>query len=785
MKNGIVHFGDCIKRDGPVQQSWQAKWIWSEENTSTHNWLCLRKKVTLQEVPASSIARIAVDSRYWLWINGKRVIEDGQVKRGPTEEDTYFEYVDITPFLQVGENTIAVLAWYFGNSSTYFSYSSSGKGAFLMEADLGGTLLKTDESWKVKKHTAFLNRRALTGEGPSYRIPEEHHHYDARLEAGLENWQQPDYDDSSWEQATVHGNVGDEPWNQLWERSIPQMKYWPSAQYENPEAFAAYKEKATQEQVAIDMDLPYNMQIQPYLKVEAPAGLEIQILSDATEPIQVYYVTKDGVQEFEAWYWTNGQRITYVIPAGVKVLDLGYRQSGYATEFAGAFSCEDEDLNTLWMKSLYTLYITMRDNYMDCPDRERAQWWGDCTNESHMTFYSLDPDSYLLYRKGVDTLVNWRKTDSYTHDQYHVLRTVVPSTGYYTELPMQQLAGVNGFWTYYLYTGEKDFVKQVYQPSVDYLKRWVLGRDGLLAHRIGKWDWFDWGTNFDTPVIENAWYYITLNAVKNLAEVLGETKDLPWIEDRMESIRSGFDKTYWTGTAYHAPVKSYEENGYSYHYSRPEKPDDRANALAVLSGLAGKEKYPAVLEVLKKQFNSSPYMEKYVLDAMFFMGYDNEALTRMRTRYQEMIDSRWTTLWESFVPFHDDNYGTHNHAWTGGPMINLSGHVAGVWPETPGYETYHVIPQLGDLNHICASVPSVKGAIKVKIDRDQEKKEVSLVLDSPANTVARVAIPKFDGKVYTVKINGAAQAAGATYQGEDSQYVYYLVQPGHYEFLAQ
>ena len=776
MKNDI-RYGDPIKRDGPVLTPWAAKWIWGEDNTSTHNWQCLRKKVTLAKVPESVIARIAVDSRYWLWINGKVVIEDGQVKRGPTPEDTYFEYVDITPFLQPGENTVAVLAWYFGNSSTYFSYSSSGQGAFVMEADLGETVLKTDESWKVKKHPAFLNRRELTGEGPSYRIPEEHHHYDARLEAGLENWQAPDFDDSAWEQATVYGAVGDEPWNQLWERSIPQMKYWAQTSYENPEAFASYMEKATTEQVSIDMKLPYNMQIQPYLKVEAPAGLEIQMLTDATEPIQAYYVTKDGVQEFEAWYWTNGQTITYVIPAGVKVLDLKYRQSGYNCEFSGSFNCEDEDLNKLWMKSLYTLYITMRDNYMDCPDRERAQWWGDCTNESHMTFYSLSPSSYMLYRKGVDTLINWRKTDPYTFDQYHVLQTVVPATGYYTELPMQQLAGVCGFWTYYQYTGEKDFARQVYQPAVDYLKRWVLGRDGLLAHRIGKWDWIDWGSDFDVPVIENAWYYMALNAVKRFAAVLGETKDLDWMEDRLDAIRSGFDKAFWTGTAYHSPQKNYDENGYSYHYPRPEKPDDRANALAVLSGLADKEKYPAVLEVLNKQYNSSPYMEKYVLDAMFFMGADEDALARMRRRYKEMIDSSWTTLWESFVPFYDDHYGTRNHAWTGGPMINLSGHVAGVWPETPGYETYHVIPQLGDLNKISASVPSVKGDIKVEICRNVEKKEIKLTLDSPAGTVAKVGVPKFEGKKLEVTVDG-----DAAYQSEDDKYVYFLAQPGYCEF---
>lgn len=771
MKNGIIHYGDPIKRDGPVLTPWQAKWIWDADYLSMHNWICLRKKVTVEKVPASVIARIAVDSRYWLWINGEKVIEDGQVKRGPTEKDSYFEYVDMTPYLHAGENTIAVLAFYFGNDSKYYSYHSSGKGAFVMEADLGGSLLKTDESWKVKRHPAFLNRQECKGEGPTTRIPEEHNYYDARLEMGLEDWQSPDFDDSDWGNVIVLGNVGDEPWGGLWERSIPQMKYWPRTAYENPEAFAPYKEKATTEQVEIPMRAPYNMQLQPYLKVDAPAGLEIQILSDGNEAINTYYVTKEGVQEFEGWHWMSAQTLSYVVPAGVKILDLQYRQSGYNTEFAGKFHCEDEDLNILWKKALYTLYITMRDTYMDCPDRERAQWWGDCTNESHMTFYALDPDSYLLYRKGVDTVVGWQTKDVYPAYKTNVLQTVVPITNHYFELPFQQLAGVYGFWTYYLYTGEKDLLEQVYQPSMDYLKMWVLGQDGLLAHRLGNWDWPDWGEKFDVPVMENAWYVMALTAVKNMAEVLGITKDLPLIDKRINVISNAFRTKYWTGSAYHAPQESYDENGYSYKFPRPLQPDDRANALAVLSGIADKAQYPAILKVLKNQFNSSPYMEKYVLDAMFFMGYEADALERMRLRYKQMIDHPSTTLWEHFIP----NWGTKNHAWTGGPLINLSGHVAGVWPEKPGYETYHVIPQMGDLKEVSAVVPSVKGEIKVEICRNDTR--LRLVLDSPAGTVARVGVPKTGSDMEV--------SCDAAFDGEDEKYVYFLAQPGHHEFICK
>ena len=36
--------------------------------------------------------------------------------------------------------------------------------------------------------------------------------------------------------------------------------------------------------------------------------------------------------------------------------------------------------------------------------------------------------------------------------------------------------------------------------------------------------------------------------------------------------------------------------GYYYHFTENQKPDDRANALAVLAGLADKEQYSGILK---------------------------------------------------------------------------------------------------------------------------------------------------------------------------------------------
>ena len=44
--------------------------------------------------------------------------------------------------------------------------------------------------------------------------------------------------------------------------------------------------------------------------------------------------------------------------------------------------------------------------------------------------------------------------------------------------------------------------------------------------------------------------------------------------------------------------------------------DDRAQAIAVLAGLAKPDQYPAIRELLRTQQHSSPYVEKYVGEAL-------------------------------------------------------------------------------------------------------------------------------------------------------------------------
>lgn len=699
-----------------LKNNWNAKWIWLDsERHSKNAWLCFNKKVDISIKPEKLIATISAENKYWLYINGCCVVREGGLKRGPTPNGCYFDEVDISEYLVLGENLISILVWYWGNEASYSS-SDAGQGGLLFEAKNDDVSIISDNSWSVIKNPAFKEDKGKLQ--PNYRLPESNVFYDAREE--VVGWNTLSYDFDHWEKATEYAVGGEGCWGETYSREIPMFKDFGLKDYENSGAFENVRFRLNKK---ITLKVPYNAQLTPYLEVVSKAGKKIVITTENTYTGSIHstYVTKAGVQSFESPAWFNGEMITYEIPRGVKILSLKYRESGYNTEFCGDFKCENKGMNILWQKSLRTLYITMRDNFMDCPDRERAQWWGDVTNEMMLTMYSLAPSSYLLYLKGVNTML------SYIDPESKALQTVVPIKNDYFELPCQQLAGVVGFWTYYMYTGDKDFIKSVYGAALDYINLWNISERGLVEHRSGSWDWQDWGHKIDVVPLENAWYYYALATVKNMAELLDYNDTANELEGRMKSLYIAF-QTLWTGEGY----RSLENLEY----------DDRGNAVAVLSGICPEENYSKIKGVLFNTRNASPYMEYYVLESLCKMREYSLAEKRMCERYDEMINENYSTLWENWIK----GDGTSNHAWTGGPLVIMSKHIAGIKPLIAGYEKTEINPKYNLHETISCTVPTVKGYIVFDYKHENGKSLVNLehpenievVLHLPENAVVTV-----------------------------------------------
>jgi alpha-L-rhamnosidase len=715
---------------------WEADWIGPAEvgeEGRKNSWYCCRTTLSVESAPEEFPTRIACDSKYWLWVNGEQVVLEGGLKRGPTPTGTYYDQIDLAPFLKKGDNTIAVLLWHFGKHG--FSHNDSGKVGLLVDGTTDGLSLRTDATWRMRRHPAFEDANDPM---PNYRLPEGNIRYDARK--ALPEWQtKANVDD--WPTAVEQGRPPVAPWGELIERPIPQWKDYGVRQY-----VSVAESKTEDGRTMVSGKLPYNCHVHPIMSITAPAGHKIEIQTDLLSNGRDYflraeYITGEGVQDFELPGWLNGHEVRYILPEGVTINEISYRETGYDAQFAGSFRCDNERLNLLWEKARRTLYVTMRDTYMDCPERERAQWWGDAVNELGEAFYVFDAtNGPRLARKGMYELAAFQRDDKTI---YSPVPAGIPAGGtrdnlndgsWSRELPRQMLASVGfyGFWNYYRYTGDAETIRDVYPAVRDYLSVWELDEAGLAVHRPGEWDWTDWGQNMDVAVLENAWLHLALRGAAEMADLLGETEDAARYRGRMKQIEAAFDKTFWQGEFYRSPT----HEGLT---------DDRANALAVVAGIADPANYPAITEFLKTNTHASPYMEKYVLEALYLMGEPEAAVDRMLGRYASMIDCPETTLWENFARAGSDEpgSGTYNHAWSGGPLTMMHQYVAGIEPTEPGFKRFSVKPQLAPLGQVECVVPTQFGPITFSATRD-DAGQIGIKLTVPKGTTADVKVGNFE-----------------------------------------
>lgn len=693
-----------------AQEVWKARWIGKQECRSEANsWLAFKKEVNVSEVPDEMVARIAADSKYWLWINDSLAVFEGGLKRGPSLGDTYYDEIDIAPYLRKGENCLSVLVWHFGRNG--FSHADSGVAGLLFEAKAPGFEILSDKTWDATVYKAY----GTAGEPEAnYRLPESNLSFDARKD--ITNWCSPSAPrlGRAMELPVI---VGEPPFGKLVKRPIPMWKCTGLMDY--PEVRRSGD--------TLVCSLPYNAQITPYLKVKAPAGRTIKMQTDhykvalaKTQCLWGEYITRDGVQEYESLGWLNGDKMMYIVPSDVEVIDVKYRETGYDTEITGTFECDDPFLNEYWRKAVRTLYVCMRDTYMDCPDRERAQWWGDEVNELGMAFYSLSPSSWKLAEKGIYELMNWQRIDG-------VLSSPVPAMNYSAELPSQMLAALGwyGFYTQYFYSDNNAFVPVVYDRMKKYLhKVWKLDDDGLPIYRTGDWDWPDADSPVDKYALMPCLYYLALKSELEFARMLGRAEDVAMIESVMARLKDSYNRLYWTGNGYRSP-------------SYKDRTDDRPQAMAVLSGIASEEKYQVISEILKTTDMASTYMEKYMVEALFVTGQSSAALDRMKRRMATIMDDRSSTLYE-----HWNWTNSSNHAWSGANIILLCQKVCGVAPLTPGFKTFSVRPQMGWLKRASTSFETKYGTIRVSLARKSSKsKTAELTIDVPEGTEAQVVLP--------------------------------------------
>ena len=704
--------------EGYKKTDWTANWIWTE-SCAEDSYVAFRKTFTLKQAVPTATAFISAADKYVLWVNGELVVLDGSLKRGPTPYDSYYDTVELTNLKQ-GENTIALLVAFNGRSGDGSivpvlvdeegdEYTQAG---LIFELDAGGTTICSDSSWKAARHTGYKNRVTAGADYPGYSqssmLAERNVYFDARDDLG--DFMAEGYNDSEWEDATPVSKAGDLPFGDLYSAMIQPIRFQDIVDFSNS---ASYVGTPLTQDTTLVLDLPGNIQFTPYFELEAPAGKKLTFYTDTYTDKQELpnfkdtYVTAEGTQRYENYPWRSGSKLIIEAEAGVTFTRLGYRASGFNGEQVGSFTSSDPGLDQLWQESLNTLAICMRDTYMDCPERERGPYMGDASNEIDAALYSYDQGGLDLTKKAILACVAWTRTDGAIPSR---APSVKPQ-----EIPNQSLIFMTSVYHYWLHSGDRETAEAYCNAFLNYL-RLVEMENGLPVYRDGSWTWDDWGDRIDTQLLQTGIYYYALNVTKSLADDLGITEGTEFLAERMDSMRENWRAVYYTEEGFKSPDSKYV--------------DDRANAMLALSGLAGEKDWPLITDVIMSTYQASPFIEKYVLEALCVMGRIDLALQRMRDRYAPMLNDEYDTLWETF----DGETGTVNHGWTAAPLYILSKYAAGIRPTQAGFEAYEIAPG-NELDSFHCTVWTPKGEITAELETAAAEKTLTVTAIDAAGTI--------------------------------------------------
>ena len=597
-------------------------WIWADVPQKNDQFVRFRAQFDAPAEAGAATLYIAAETKYYLYLNGRLVVFDGGLHRDSVPGCGYYDEVSLHPV--PGKNTLLIDVWFWGNG-----------GRNNVAFPQAGVLFACE---KLRLYSGAHTESGVLqayfqpgGEQPSGLYGGYSIGFDARL------------DRVEYDRSRVVGEYGAPPFQTPRRRPIPLFRFGKNT--------AAHYERAGQ---TYTVNLPYAMQFSPYLRVRAQGGELIDVRSDRYcvrggpgDTDNVYrghryeYICKPGEQEYSGYNYLFGEQINFTVPAGVEVLALGYRESGYDCDIVGLPVTEDPLLNRLLQKCARTLLVCMRENFMDCPDRERGQWIGDVSVQAPQVFFCLSKSAVLLLRKAIVDFIELRKGP--------VLGGNVPGD-HFSELPAQSLHAISEVGMiahYYEATRELSVLRLAFEPAIEYLRLWEMGADGLIVSRPGDWNWLDHNFNIDQKVLENCWYYSALKFARSMGEALQDDRFDAFLQARIESIEAHFESEFWRGDG----------------YASGETMDDRANALAVVVGLAAAAHAPKIRNVLVTVFNATTYMEGYVLEALCRLGYREDAYRRMMARYYPLIVNENSTLWEDFFLL-----GSKNHAWSGAPL---------------------------------------------------------------------------------------------------------------------
>lgn len=526
-----------------------ARWIWYPSGRTLQNtFILFRKEVELKQQPQKALGWILADSRYRLFVNGRRV------QWGPAPSDPRWQEadpLDLTTYLRPGKNVIAVEVCFFGTGD---GTHPMGKPGLIVNLDIDGKTVVTDDSWYC-----YLPHSWQPGKYKRWFLRALQEDFDARLYPY--GWDTATFTmDDNWVKPVLVSNSGAYPavcnWSSeyVWEifgnrevseirrRSVPMMReldvpvsnlsesMWidwkrsPEDYFDMivPDAFNVIRLPVTAHDAkdswivvpnreyaaALTFEFAEQAVGWPCFTIDAPEGTIIELLVHEAHKkggpaiinshfnAWTRFVCKEGVNhfetfDFESFRWMQLHIRNFSRP--IKLSSVGMRRRIYPWKVVPQIAVSDDTIQHVMNAAVNTLYNCAQETMVDGMARERQQYSGDGSHQLQSVFQTF-ADSLLPYRF-INTFSQGSSIDGYFMDSWpawdRLARTVerqMQLTGWGPIID-HSIGFCFDSYHYYMYSGDKSGIEEVYPRLLkffDYLVSLTDPVDSLVpAENLG------------------------------------------------------------------------------------------------------------------------------------------------------------------------------------------------------------------------------------------------------------------------------------------------------------
>ena len=486
-----------------------------DEHRNRH--ILFRRKFICDSLPENATLYISADDYYKLYINGHFVAQ------GPAPS-YHFNYnynaIDVSPYLQKGENLIAVHTLYQGLINRVWQSGDNRHGLILDLVIDGETVVTSDESFKTRTHTAYTEMGVC---GYQTQFLER---YDSNAtEVGFAL---PAFDDSNWENAKI-SRFAD---HKLTLQKSGMLEF---------ETVLPINTTAVDNRILYDFGSNYVGYLCVHAKGKTGDTVTVRCAQELNDDGTLRYNLRANCTYEEEWIlsdressldWFDYKSFRYAelsIPAGVEILDVCFCVRHYPfalkTQLKPDYA-SNKELREIWNLCVHTQKYGVQEVIQDCMEREKGAYLGDGCYTALVNMILTKDDS--MVRKLID--------DAFATEFITDTLMTCMCCSFMQEIAEFPLILVYLVLWHYNYTGDKEYLRQNFARVTKLLDayRRHYEKDGLLRD-LDKWCVVEWPKNFqhgyDVDIREgkvckeahislNAYYLAAVRMANRIASIL-------------------------------------------------------------------------------------------------------------------------------------------------------------------------------------------------------------------------------------------------------------------------